>query len=266
MARRIVEAWCASQQVRGLSERSIKRRRWAVDAWLEHTRGDLATATGLDVEMWLTRWTDPATRRAALSDLRQLYRWAVARELLDRDPTERVELPRMRRRQPTPVSADNIRRLVNGSTGPVHRMVMLAAYAGLRVAEVADLRGEDIELRLEVIVVRNGKGGKDRIVPLAPELLAELADVTPGRLFDGLTPNAVSQRIARLMRRLEVPGRPHDLRAAFGTEVAVRSGGNLVLVAQLLGHESITTSQHYVRWVPEGADVVRRLYGRVPAA
>ena len=81
-----------------------------------------------------------------------------------------------------------------------------------------------------------------------------------GELFPGMSPAAVSGRIRRLMRRLAIAGRPHDLRASFGTQVARASEGDLRKVQRLLRHSSIITTERYVTYWPDGADLVNGLF------
>jgi integrase/recombinase XerD len=257
----LVLGWCAHQRVRGLSVETIRRRRWSIEEWLKHVAGDATAGSTLEVERFLARWDAPLTRHAVLSDVHLFYDWAISRELLDcPDPTRLVHPVRKPKRVPTPIAADDVRRLIDGLVGPVQVMVMLGAMAGLRVMEIAALHGPDVSHHHRTITVRDGKGGKDRIVPMAAEL-GEALDPRPnGRYFPGLSADGVSYRIRTQLRRNGINGRPHDLRASFGTELARLSGGNLVLVARLMGHESMETTKRYIGWLPEGADLVGQLF------
>lgn len=140
-------------------------------------------------------------------------------------------------------------------------MIFLAVYAGLRCSEIAHLRGEDVRLDHRLIVVRQGKGGKDATVPLADELGDELASwPRSGALFPGFDGQKVGWRIRRAMRAVGVLARPHDLRHSFGTQVAIKTNGNMVLTAQLMRHENVSSTERYVRWNTTGAEVVSGLY------
>lgn len=255
-----IAAWLAYQQVRGFTDHTVRRRGWALRAWAAHVP-DLAQATVLDVEEFLQRWKAASSRHAVLSDIRLFYDWAISRGVIRcADPTELVAPIRKPKRIPTPVSREHVELLVRGTSPPIRTMVMLGAFAGLRVSEMAALRGADVSLVDGLLVVRDGKGRKDRRVPLNSRLRTELQPVPIGAYFPGLNARNVSWRVTHEMRRLGVPGRPHDLRAAFGTDLARASGGNLVLVAKLMGHESMETTKRYVGWDPEGSAVIERLY------
>ena len=81
-------------------------------------------------------------------------------------------------------------------------------------------------------------------------------------VLGGIIGQCVLQAIAAHFRSLGIKARPHGLRHTFGTEAARVANGSLVLVAQLMGHASISTTQRYVGWTPAGADFVNQLHRR----
>jgi integrase len=140
----------------------------------------------------------------------------------------------------------------------VRLMILLGAYAGLRVSEIANLQTADIHLHTNpaTLMVRQGKGRKDRVVPLHPVLAAEFGQVPAGWVFpsprkDGpMSVEWVRDLIERPFAALGVEMTPHTLRHTFGTAVAQGTDGNIMAVAELMGHSSVTTSQGYVGWSP----------------
>ena len=255
-----VGLWIKHQQYRGFTAATVKRRTGTMGRWVAHAPSDVGNRNLEDVESFLCQWQNSATKRAVLGDLRSFYKYAVQRGYVLADPTAIVESPRRPKRRPTPISAANVHTLLASTEAPRRTMIALAALAGLRVSEVAALETAHVNLRDGVLTVRNGKGGKDRHIPIAPRLAGELAGWAPGRYFGALTGSDVSYRIRREMRRLGIPGRPHDLRASFGTELARISGGNLVLVAELMGHESVQTTQAYVSYSQDASALVAAMY------
>lgn len=100
--------------------------------------------------------------------------------------------PRAPKHLPKPARAETIATAVAITTsGSTQLAILLGALAGLRVAEITALSSEDIFLDHEppVLLVRQGKGGKDRIVPLHPTLIARLRNVEHGWLFPSSKPN-----------------------------------------------------------------------------
>ena len=206
--------------------------------------------------MFLAPLPSPASRYSLRSDLAQFYRWANRRGHLDNDPTVDTDPPRIPRRLPTPVTAADVKHLIEVLDGQDRLLVMLGALAGLRVSEIANLRGEDIDLDQRRITVRNGKGGNDATVPLAAALAAEA--LTRTGVLAPLSRQAVATHpLAFRPRHHRTTPRP---RAAFATAAADASGGNAVLVQQLMRHAEIATTMRYIAVNPAGTDIVDQLF------
>ena len=137
-----------------------------------------------------------------------------------------------------------------------------------RVAEMAALRWECVDItRAEMTVVR-GKGGKDRVVPLASALETALlalgrrrsGPVLLARHGGGYTAREVSHAIGVHLRRHGVDATAHQLRHTFATAV-YRATRDIHATAQLLGHASTATTAVYARFDIDGAlrDRVRAL-------
>jgi len=102
---------------------------------------------------------------------------------------------------------------------------------------------------------------------LAARIAAELPADGHGRIVPTLQDGqSVGDLIRRLFRELGIDARPHDLRHTFGTEAAKASNGNIVLVAQMMGHSAIQTTQRYIGWTPAGAETVAAMFGAVRAS
>lgn len=266
----LVAGFSAYQRYRGFSDATILRRAWTVTHLAIHVdHRPLRAVTANDVISFLSERPTPQTRYSLLCDIRQLFRWAIRQGHADVDPTTEIELPKLPSRAATPLTVDQIRRaLAAAPTAGTELAILLGAFAGLRVGEIARLHTDHLAHRSR-IVVRGGKGGKDRVVPVAPELavaLARFMGTRTGRVFPRATPGSISERIRRTFRAAGITARPHDLRHSFATAAARRSNGNVVLVALLLGHADTKTTQRYIGWNPVGVDVVDDLYGGDDAA
>ena len=140
-------------------------------------------------------------------------------------------------------------------------LVMLDA--GLRVSEVTALQMEHLDLRARRIVVRDGKGSRDRRVPVIARLADALEEwldrrpetldsetpwVFPTRTGEQLHPNQLRRTVSRIAERVGLREAdrvsPHTLRHSFATDV-LNETGNLELVRRLLGHADISTTQLY---------------------
>jgi integrase/recombinase XerD len=139
---------------------------------------------------------------------------------------------------------------------PDHRIqLMFMYYCGLRVSEMLAVRLEDIDFKTEYIKVVQGKGGKDRLVPMPKPLIRELKQylaVFPRQDRVILTKRRNTQAfMAALGRKLGIGWlHPHTLRHAFATHILEKTN-NLLLVKELLGHESISTTQIYTHLTKE---------------
>jgi site-specific recombinase XerD len=138
--------------------------------------------------------------------------------------------------------------------GTIYRDIMLVetfCHTGLRRAELSNLKINDLQLSGEVpqLLVRQGKGGKDRVVYLDDYIRDQLASFVKGKHSDesvfGLAPKTVSLKIGYWARKAGVPIHTHSLRHKFATDILDR-GGNVRAVQQLLGHESLGTTEAYL--------------------
>ena len=214
------------------------------------------------------RKAKPATANRKLAALSTFCRWAVQAKILRSDPTRGVQLKKQVKNAPKALSRSDLNRLVRKakqSSNALHLAVILTLVnTGLRVGELIALDRSDVEInaRSGQIVVRQGKGSKYREVPLNAEARGAIAaylDVRPqpdrvtDRLFLGqrgepLTSSGVWRMLdkyARQARLTEVS--PHVLRHTFATLLLRESKVDLVTVADLLGHENVSTTMRYTR-------------------
>lgn len=258
----MIDRFANDQRMRGLSEATVKRRTWTLTKFAE--ANVLAAATRADVERFISARRSASSRRALLADLRAFYRFANGRGLLTIDPTADVGKIRVPKRTARPLTPAEVERVVTTArSASLRAIVMLGAYAGLRVSEIAALRWDGVAVERGVLEVRGGKGGTDRVVPLAVQLAGELARLRhrPDGFVIGTSGANVSQRVRGHFARLGIDHRPHDLRATFATQAIAGSGGNVPLVQRWLGHSDPQTTMSYLAWTPEGRSVVDSLYG-----
>ena len=245
----IVGAFSDYQRARGFSPKTIKRRLLTLTQFQRLlSPSGLFDATDSDVQEFLLAHSSPRTRHAYRSDLAVFYRWATRRKLTADDPTALVDPIRIPKTLPRPVPAPMVRPLVdNAPTEDMRLAIALAAFAGLRVAEIAHIDADDVDLNRNRITVRNGKGGKDREIPLHPSLrrIIEPRCRKSGRLFQ-IKPETLSRSVAKYLRESGVDATAHKLRATFATELAEVARGDVLLVQTLLGHDSPSTTMSYI--------------------
>ena len=221
---------------------------------------DPVATKAMDVARWMAAHEEWGASTAATyhSYLMSWHKWLVMLDHRAENPMHKLQKPRRPERCPRPVADDDLIRLLN--TRVKHRtkvMIFLHALAGLRVSEIARVRGEDVDLEANRIHVV-GKGGKAAWVPLHP-LLAELATTMPttGWWFPGnrrrpgqpIRSKSVSDIIGQAMGRAGIQGTPHALRHWYATTL-LSDGADLRTVQELMRHSSVQTTQVYTK-VPD---------------
>ncbi len=127
-------------------------------------------------------------------------------------------------------------------------MVELALKSGMRRGELANLELKDIHD--DFLVVRNGKGGKDRIIPLSSIMALRLQkfvkDMKPDQKVFSLKPACISNKIRQFADKAGLKGiHAHTLRHKFACDL-LEQGTNLKVVQELLGHENLNTTEIYL--------------------
>ena len=241
----------------------------------EPSAHDLATLEPRDLRAYLAfrrQGPDALADRSiarALAAIRSFYRYLERRHGLTNARLALVRGPKLKRPLPRPVSEAAARELIAEAraTGGEDwigardaALVTLLYAAGLRISEALDLSGADLPLPETLRIT--GKGGKERLVPLiaaARQAVEAYVAQCPYAMsedaphFRAARRGAMSARMAqalmeRLRTRLNLPSSatPHALRHAFATHL-LAAGGDLRAIQELLGHESLSTTQGYTR-------------------
>ena len=238
----------------------LKRSRYsraalnARERLLRSIPGDILTADREAIQEW---WKGRQERadgelRAAsslsqeASHLRSFGRWAMMQGLSERNPADWIPKIRQKHAAPTPVPETGLWRAMHEAPEDMRRMIALGAMAGLRAAEIAAIQWSDLDQGNGVLWVSEGKGGKDRSVPLSAGLLAELGHPGEGPIIGKrMTAKAVSQAIGRYLRSRDVDYTAHKLRARYATRFLAATG-DLAAAAEALGHSDLSSIGRYV--------------------
>ncbi len=255
--------------------------RWFHDATGDRFAAQAVTPTDLrDYRGYLrtVEQKQTATINRRLAALRKFFVWAKGAGKIVESPTDQVKGLPAAPRTPKALGKREVDRLIREAERHGDKrniaIVQLLRHTGLRVGELCNLRLGDVTIseRKGEVLVRGGKGNKDRTIPLnndARRALAAYLEVRPkvadDRLFVGqrgepLQPQGVQQVVAKYAKRAGLTEvTPHVLRHTFAKHV-LNAGEDLATVQRLLGHERLETTAIYTQ--PTARDLeaaVRRL-------
>jgi len=214
----------------------------------------------------------PATMARKIATLRSFYRWMDKTGLVASNPMLLIRTPRQNKRLPKAIGVEQVEKLLSAPDdkdllGARDRAILETLYStGIRVSELVGINRGDIDESSEALIVR-GKGRKERIVPLGSHALAALRHYTmmldapqqrAGLRPDHDAPLFINKHGTRLSTRsvrrkvskylvtagLDPDISPHTLRHSFATHL-LDNGADLRSVQELLGHQSLSTTQVY---------------------
>ena len=231
------------------------------DVSLDHLHNFIATLHDLGISS--------RSQARIISGIKSFFRFLKLENHIDTNPTLLLESPRVGRKLPEVLSIEEIDDMIScidlsTNEGQRNRAIIETLYScGLRVSELINLEINKIFLEEEYIVIK-GKGNKERIVPISPTAIHEIKlylddrrhlDIKPGE-ENILFLNRRGRRLTRVMIfyiikqlaeladiRKEIS--PHTLRHSFATHL-LEGGANLRAIQQMLGHESISTTEIYI--------------------
>lgn len=252
--RRSIEGWTDTLKAAGLSAQTIKSRRYKLVhlAALLMPSGPKDVTTEQIVQAFARQQWKPETRKAYRNTISSFFRWLHKSGRRSDDPS--LDVPRVKKphAHPRPCPDRYIAAAMEKATSSEKLMIRLGAECGLRRGEIARVHSDDVvaDSAGRSLIVR-GKGDKQRIVPLPDDLADIIMDARgylfPGRFVGHVEESYIGDHISHL---LPDGYAAHTLRHRFAT-TAYAATHDLFVVAELLGHESVETTEHYVA-MPDG--------------
>ena len=176
---------------------------------------------------------------------------------------EQIPFPKVPLRLPTILSPEEVTRLIEAAPNLLYRTILMTLYStGIRRAELVQLKAADIDKELMQVHIHEGKGKRDRNVPLSPKLLEALREywrwmkpatyvfpgVVEGRRVDAPISDKVvwhACRVAAKHAGIRKRVHPHTLRHSFATHL-LEAGADLPTIQKLLGHSDIRDTTIYL--------------------
>ncbi len=196
-----------------------------------------------------------------LASLRSFFEFLLEMKIISKNFSKSVPSPKVKRKLPavlTEEEADRLIHSVSQDTNFKERTMMELLYScGLRVSELCSLQWVDVHFLSKQILVKKGKGSKDRIVPMTETVLKDLKQLqveTANKEKFVFTNNRGSRFSERFVQRLvanqwkqtgiSTHVTPHTFRHSYATHL-LSNGANLRAIQELLGHSSLSTTQKY---------------------
>ena len=278
----IIDKYCDSIWIeKGLSKNTIIS--YSLDlkglqSWLQNNNKNLMNCSESDLNSFLATKFDNGIAASSitrsLSSIKGFYNWLQFSGLIQINPSELIESPKVGRKLPINLSENDIDRLLDAPDcttlrGKRDKTILELLYAtGLRISELTNLELSQIDLKRGLIKIL-GKGGKERIVPIGETALDWVRDYLDNVRKDIINKNDniylfLSDKGTKLSRKLcwnfissyskQVLDNkyisPHSLRHAFATHL-LNNGADLRSVQMLLGHSSLSTTQIYTHVAKE---------------
>ena len=260
---------------RGLSDNSVTAYELdfkRLKTYMDEHHIDVVRATFDDIQAFIFETfkdiKSAKTQARLLSSIHSFYRFLLYHHYIEQDPSELIEMPRIEKKLPEVLSLEEIDAMIacidmSKPEGHRNRAIIEMLYgSGLRVSELTDLRLSNI-YRQEGYMRILGKGSKQRLVPISPVADEQLGYWLQDRYALDIKPEAVDivflnhygRQLTRAMiftivkRLAQAAGitktiSPHTLRHSFATHL-LQNGADLRIIQQLLGHESIVTTEIY---------------------
>ncbi len=211
----------------------------------------------------------PRSQARMITGMRAFFRFLIMEDYVINDPSRLIDLPRLSRELPDVLTIQEIDAMIaaippeKDESLRNHAIIETLYGSGLRVSELVAARISRLNLREEVLIV-DGKGNKQRMVPLSPAAISLIKEYLPTR--ERLNIKPAGQDVIFLNRRGAPLSRvmvfyiirdlaamagitktvsPHTLRHSFATHL-LEGGANLRAIQEMLGHESIATTELYL--------------------
>ena len=238
--------------------------------FLKFIKKDLKKVKKKDILNFLEDYTNKMNTRSvahALTVLRSFYGYLEQQNIIELNPTDKIELPKLRKTLPTVLNTNDIDNLmdIDLNTNKNYRdkaMLELMYASGLRISELLNVKMSDIDL-INATVLVNGKGSKERIIPIGDYAIYYVNlyikearnNLLHNKVNDYLFLNNRGEKISRQaffktikelakIKGINVNFSPHTLRHSFATHM-LENGADLRSIQTLLGHSNISTTQIY---------------------
>jgi len=272
-----VDEFLLYQQLRGRRQCTLASYKSFLDRFFRIVHKQPTQLTVQDIRRFLMAENSKGNKQSTIATkiaiLRSFFDWLEREEYIDKNPMRRIDTPRVPPASPKYLTHDEMEALREASTKLLDRLIVEMLYSsGARVSELVALDWDDVDIVNKRATIRDGKGGKSRVVPIsikAARLLKRYRDtrhddnlwIFQSRHSRRMVRETVERRISALGKKAGIQKRvtPHRLRHSLATHL-LEAGMPIDMIQKVLGHASIATTQIYARTQMAG---VEQYYRRV---
>ncbi len=272
----LIEEYLSVQRQRGRRPRTIESYRLFLTRFARELGKPVDEATTRDIRRFLMREESErgnvqSTVTRKIHILSSLYKWLHREEIIERDPMARIDAPTDEEAPPKFLTVEELERVRDVCRSFMDRLLVELLYSsGVRVSEAVAIDWSDIDWEGKRVLVRDGKGGKSRIVPLSTRAVMLLREHRRRRQDDSpwllqsqfrqrMSVAAIQSRMRKIGERAGLAERltPHRLRHTLATHL-LAGGTPIHVVQEILGHSSVRTTQVYARTQMEQVEMYYR--------
>ncbi|WP_291572568.1 tyrosine-type recombinase/integrase [Clostridium sp. UBA4548] len=274
-----IRLFVESQKMLRRSERTIKTynetlKRFCKYFYEEYNRPvSLEEVSTNEVEEYLyylisVKKNSLRTRNDALKIINLFYRFCTIKKYCAINVAETIEYANAQKKERYFMTENEVRSIFNGVEKPIIKIALQTLYyTGMRIGELTELKVSDVDFQGNVMHIRQGKGDKQRTIPLHNELKKLLEEyincwriniksdyifcTKTGRISQVYISSELKKTL--MLAKIDKPITPHSFRHTFASYL-IRKGVNVVQVQKLLGHESLVTTGIYTHCRIEDLD------------
>ncbi len=251
---------------KGLAENTTEAYRRDLSDFIEYCSCGLSNVERSQITTYIRNLHEkhysPKSVMRKIASLRGFYNWLCSNDYCKSNPTLTIEQPKLPKKLPKVITVQEIEVILNQHLTKVEKVIIELLYGcGLRVSELVNLKVNDYDLNAKYLQC-NGKGSKERIIPMGKKAVIAIKNYLPERdfliqKFKLDTKKLLIHEHGREINRQDVynfirtEGKkihktisPHTLRHSFATHL-LENGADLRVVQELLGHSNVSTTQLY---------------------
>lgn len=244
-------------KLRGYSKETLKSYRYNCEKFLNWIGKSSLNIDEKDVTEYLVLLIKRGYDNTTIRQIRASIDFMMLNLFNKRLDKINVPSPKKKKQLPKVLSKEEIRFLIKNTNNPKHKLIIKMLYStGIRLSELINLKKNDIQPERKIILVRQGKGKKDRITLLSEKLEKEIlgyicnTNFKTDYLFEGrsgkYSKKSIQQILENASKGLNKKITPHMLRHSFATHL-LEAGTDIRYIQKLLGHSNLETTQIYTK-------------------